>query len=354
MMKKSPVRLTYIVAILMTTGAVSADVVSLSDGSRLVGTITHLADGKLTMKTSFADALELDAANIVSIETDKPVNVEQLDGKELKGNIAWDASQEKAVIKTDSAEVGMPLADMTLIWPDGTKSPKQLAEEAAAEAAKPKWGFTAEIGAVAKDGNTEETTVRGGLALTRTWPKNTLKFWARGDYGEQNEVRNSAEAKGGIDYEHNFTKRFFGFAKTEVEYDEFESIDIRWLSAGGVGYYWFKDKDFELKNRIGPGYLHEEYRDGRKEDTGILDIGLVAMWNITDWLTLNHDTAYYPTFEGIEDYRIVSDTAFLVPLGDGRAWHLKFGALYEYNSLPDPGRERLDETYYTSIVFDIK
>jgi putative salt-induced outer membrane protein YdiY len=353
-MNKFPLRIMCIVVILLTAGGVSADVVTLSDGSRLVGTITHMADGKLVMKTSFNDALELKAELIVSIETDKPVNVEQLDGRELKGNVKWDDAQEKAIISTDSGEVGLPLADLVMIWPEGTKSPKELAAEKAAEKAKPKWGFTAELGAVAKEGNTEEVTIRGGLALTRTWPDNTLKFWGSGEYGETNDIRDTAEAKAGIDYEHNFTKRLFGFAKTEGEYDEFENLDFRSVSAAGLGYYWFREKTFELKNRVGPGYQYERFRDGRTKDNGILDVGLIAKWDITDWLTFTHDTVYYPTFKELRDYRIVSDSALSVPLGDGRQWRLKIGALFEYDALPDPGTEALDETYYTSIVFDIK
>ena len=344
-----------LVTILATTAVVSAGVITLSDGSRLVGTVDGLVDGKIKITTGFAGTLDIDMAQVVSIQTDKPVNVGR-NGYEppILGTVGWDAEQDQAVVQTEEGEVAVPLDDFEAIWPENGKSPKQLAEEAKIEAARPKWAFKGEFGAVAQEGNTEKTTARGGLELRRTTPKNTWRFWTAGDYGEENEIRSRAEVKAGIDYEHNFTERWFGFLKTEAEYDEFENLDLRWINTGGLGYYWIRKENIELKNRVGPGYLYEKFRDGRREDGMILDVGLDFRWDIAKWLTFANNSTYYPTFEDLQDYRLVSDSFFEVPLSGTGNWRLKIGALYEYDAFPDPGRERLDKTYYTNMVFDIK
>ena len=65
-------------------------------------------------------------------------------------------------------------------------------------------------------------------------------------------------------------------------------------------------------------------------------------------------TTYYPTFESVDDFRIVSDSGFIFPLGQSDMWKLKLGAEYEYKSVPVAGAERLDQTYYANILLDIE
>ncbi|MCB9866393.1 MAG: DUF481 domain-containing protein [Phycisphaerales bacterium] len=74
--------------------------------------------------------------------------------------------------------------------------------------------------------------------------------------------------------------------------------------------------------------------------------------DLTEWLRFTHSTIWYPTFNSLRDYRLTSDTAFLMPLGTSEIWKFKIGAAYEYDPIPQPGRERLDETYYANILLD--
>jgi len=48
------------------------------------------------------------------------------------------------------------------------------------------------------------------------------------------------------------------------------------------------------------------------------------------------------------------DTALAVPLGNSDIWKLKLGVTNEYNSQPQPGLDRLDNTYYANIVLELK
>jgi hypothetical protein len=47
------------------------------------------------------------------------------------------------------------------------------------------------------------------------------------------------------------------------------------------------------------------------------------------------------------------DTALLIPFKDER-WAWKMGMRNDYNSRPQSGLDRLDNTYYTSIVLSIE
>ena len=89
-------------------------------------------------------------------------------------------------------------------------------------------------------------------------------------------------------------------------------------------------------------------------DAAQAELGLDYRVDIVPWLQFLHSTTYYPTFESLRDYRLVSDSAFLIPLGESDMWKLKLGAQYEYDPIPQPGLKRLDQTYYANIVLDLK
>jgi putative salt-induced outer membrane protein YdiY len=56
-------------------GRAAADEVWLRNGDRLSGQVLHVADGKLTLRTPYAESLELDWAQVERIRTDAPVAV---------------------------------------------------------------------------------------------------------------------------------------------------------------------------------------------------------------------------------------------------------------------------------------
>jgi hypothetical protein len=339
----------------------AGDVITLSDGSKIIGTVERLADGKLTLVTQFAGTLEIDAEQIVSIAVDEPVNIGMKSGDRLVGPIEWKPELDRAVVQTDMGGIPITVKHVWAIWPKDGKSPEELAYEeqiekvkAEAEAARPKWTATLEFGMVYRDGNTEIFNVRGGGQLQRRTQKDLLRFFVTGVYAEDNQRRNESEVKGGAYYEYLFTERFFAFTRTELEYDEFENLDLRLSTGVGAGYYIIKEDDHELKPRAGIGYLHESYMDDTKRDSVEGEVGFEYRVDIRPWLQFTNASTWFPTFERIEDYRLISDSAFLIPLGDSDAWKLKLGALYEYKAIPAAGRERLDQTYYANIVLELK
>ncbi len=338
-----------------------ADVVTLSDGSRLLGTVERMEAGKLILATKFAGTLEIDAALVVTISTDEAVHVGMDTGDQLVGPIEWKPELDRAVVETEFGGIPVSVERIEAIWPKDGKSPEVLAmEEQVAkireemEARAAKWSATFEAGLVFQEGNTDIFTVRGRGELVRTSPKDLLKFYLSGEYAEQDDQRNAHEVKGGAYYEHMISERWFVYGRSDLEYDEFESLDFRFSTAAGPGFYWLKEPDHELKTRGGLGYLHETYMDGRTNDAAQAEFGLDYRIDVTPWLQFMHGTTYYPTFDSLRDYRLVSDSAFVFPLGDSDKWKFKLGAQYEYKSLPAPGRERLDQTYYGNVVLELK
>ena len=359
----STVRAGWVVLALMAmaVATASADVVTMKDGSKLLGKVERMEGGKLVLVTEFAGTLEIDATLIDTIATDEPVNVGVDTGDRLVGPIEWKPDIDKAVVQTELGGIPVNVDRIAAIWPRDGKSPETLAMEAQiaqvreeAKAAEAKWSATFEAGLFFTEGNKDIFTARGRVEVRRKSPKDLLKFYLSGDYGEESDERNASEVKAGIYFEHLFTERFFGYLASEVEYDEFENLDLRFSTSLGIGYYWIKKEEHELKTRGGVGFLHESYADETSRDTAQAELGLDYRVDITPWLRFVHGTTYYPTFESLRDYRIVSDTGFIFPLGDSDMWKLKLGAQYEYKSIPAVGSQRLDQTYYANILLDVE
>jgi len=339
-----------------------ADVVTLNDGSKLLGTVQRLQDGKLTLETKFAGTLEIDASLVETIATDEPVNVEVNTGDRLVGPIEWKPEVNTAIVETQLGGVPVSVERIDAIWPKGGKSPELTAMEQQIEQVKKemekargKWGLHVEFGLLAQEGNTKKFQAIGGIEGRRTTERDLLRLYVTADYATENRVRNSNEVIGGAYYEYLITKRFFAYGRTELEYDEFENIELRATVAGGVGYYWIKQEKQELKTRGGIGYLHESYLDDTEaKNTAQAELALDYRLDINSWLRFQHAMAYYPTFKSVRDYRLTSDTALIFKLTDDRLVNLKIGAKYDYDAIPTGNAERLDQTYYANILVNIE
>ena len=356
-MRKLRLRALGVGLAFLTVGVVAADVVTTSDGSRLVGTVEQITAGRLVILTEIAGRLEIDASKVTGVSIDRSVNVAVSSGDRLVGSIDASPDGSASIVRSQLGDIAIPPSAITMLWPEGTESPEIVAirkeADAKVEAAKPDWSLTLEAGASFTEGNTDTLEGRGRFDLTRKTKDDLLHFYLAGKYGEQDDKRTTNEYFGGIRYENLITERWYWYARTELEYDEFEGIDLRATAAAGAGYYWLKKPEHELKTSLGLGYRHESYDNGRTDDDAVLDLGLDYRLDLTPWAQFTHSTVYSPDFLEFDDYRLKFDTALLIPFKDDRlAW--KLGMRNEYNSRPQSGFDRLDNTYYTSIVLSLK
>ncbi len=264
-------------------------------------------------------------------------------------------------VGTAFGEIDIPVSAIAAIWPEGGVSPEaeamkeQVAKERKElEARVGKWGMTVEAGWLLKEGNKDLMNARGKITAQKKSTQDLLRFYISGEYAEDNDLRNAAEAKAGAYYEYLLTKRLYLFGSLDLEYDEFENLDLRLVALAGPGYYWIKEETHELKTSVGAGYQHEVFMDDTRTDDAILQLAAGYRLDIRPWLRFTNDAAYYPTFSSLNDYRLTNDAALTIPIASSEVWKLKFGLLLEYDSTPRPDFERLDTTYYANILADFQ
>jgi len=83
-----------------------------------------------------------------------------------------------------------------------------------------------------------------------------------------------------------------------------------------------------------------------------LDLGLDCRADFNSWARFTHSTTYAPDFEDFDRRRFGLDTALVFPLKK-EARSLKMGTRNEYNSRPQRGLDRLDNTYYANLMLEL-
>lgn len=287
----------------------AADRVMLNDGSQIVGQVISQNEQSVTVETEFAGTLTIPAEKVAQV-------------------LAGEAPEAPA--------------------PPPPPPPPPPAPP------KKEWTARVEAGLDGKTGNTERVAFHGRAEANQDLGDERLKLYFGGAYSKENGVRSTNEIIGGALKEWDLTDRLFAFGRLELEYDEFENLDLRATVTGGLGYFLIREDDQELKVRGGIGYQHQKFDDGSKTDDVIGELGVDYRKEITPWLLFTHSTTWYPTIDDpIEDWRGVSETAGEIPLADN-AWKLRLGVRFEYDNEPEDDVERLDTTYFANLVWEWK
>lgn len=338
------------VAVAVALGAgltgLQADVVMLENGSRLVGTVEGIAPGKVLLATDFAGTLTLDAARIVHIRTETPVNIAFTDGRRVSGTLA--AEETGAVVRT--AEGSLPIADMKdvkAVWAEGQPDPTLPGQ------VRRTWRHELAVDLGGKSGSTRTFRAGGAVKSVLTGPDDRLTLYGRAVEAEENHSTTEEEYIGGGDYEHSFWKRHLWYARFEAEADDIEGIDLRTTTAGGYGYYFIKEDTQSLRGRLGLQYRHEKYDTSDTEDVLAPEIGASYEVALRSWLKLVSEITYAPAFDDPSNYRIDHTSALDIPLNGPKRWSLRLGITHTYNSIAPPGYENLDTVYLARLVLKL-
>ncbi len=342
-----------VLAMAVSVSVAGADEVSLKDGSKLVGEVVSVEGGAMKVKTDFAGELTIPMDKVAGVTTARPMKVQLPSGEILLGPMSSDGTSQSVVSKALGKQTVEP-GSIAAVWAEGLPSPAERKLAADAKAAVGKWTITAEIGANGQTGNTERIAGHGLIEAMFKTPREQLKLYSSARYGKEEGITSVKEFIGGTDLQVNVTDRWFAFGKAEVENDIFENIDLRFTAAGGMGYQIIKQDTQTLQVRGGPGIQYESYRDGTNEFAAIAELAVMYHVDIAPWLSFDHTTTYYPTFEGINDYRIVMSNAAAIPLDSEKIWKLKFGVRTDYNSIVSAGTDRMDNYYFSALSVTLK
>tara|TARA_Y100000588_G_scaffold376656_1_gene454720 strand:- start:1735 stop:2745 length:1011 start_codon:yes stop_codon:yes gene_type:complete len=329
-----------ILSIIAFSSSVIADVLKISDGSRLYGKITKVEDGTISLKTTYAGTIKVKQSEVLSFETEDPVLANLKGGKILTG--AVESKGDKVRIGEENSLGLVNLSQILSLKPDPGKEPKK------------DWIFSAGFDLLGKQGNTEEMSLGANALIARKGPKDELKFTAEFEDREKNSEKTADRIAGGASYEYFFKDSLGWYLRSELESDEITSVNLRSTTGAGASYRLLNRDRQTLVVRSGLGYRFIDYETMKEDESSLtLDLGLTHNYKFNDMVSIASQLSYVPGIGSSENNRFVHDSTLVFPIGNGERWSLKLGIKNEYETEPAVP-EKLDTTYYSKMSFSWK
>lgn len=326
-------------------GRLSADVIETKDGARLVGKISAIAAGSVTLDTAYAGKITVKQAEVTTLTTDGPVSVRLTSGTRVQGRLTATASGLQ--IAAAEGSVATTLGQVAALWAADGRDPELVELDR-------KWVIEATVDAVGRTGTREQLGTTAGLRATLAGARDTLVLYTAYDRQITDGAKSADQLKAGIDYSAKFTARNSWYVRTEGGFDRIKDIQFYNLTAAGLGHSFIENDRQKLTGRVGLSYRTENYRNPLNPDLSSPggDLGIDHSLKFSNSSMVNR-LSYLPSFDNFSNYRISHESFLEMPLTAAR-WKIRMGVTNEYNSQPAAGVERLDTGYFTRLVLTWK
>jgi len=322
----------------------SADLIVTTNGAQIVGKITLIHGGDVSVSTEYAGDIKIKQSKIVSITTDRPVAVKLTSGTRIDGVVTPNPSGGLEITSPDGI-VNTSLPKVAATWTAGDEDPDVIA-------LRRHWVYEADVDIEGKNGNHNQLGTDLAFKAKVVSPTDTLAFATEYNRQVTDGAKSSDQFRAGVDYADNFSDRSTWFVRDEAGFDRVMEIRFYDIAAAGLGYAFVKTSDETLTGRAGLSYRYDDYIT---PGTPLLS-SPGADFEIDHALKLPHSQltnhiAFVPAFNNFSDYFITHQSAYEIPLANP-AWKLKFGIENDYNSKPPKGVKTLDTTYFTRLVLN--
>jgi putative salt-induced outer membrane protein YdiY len=328
-----------------------ADEVRLKNGDRLSGVVTRLDEKELVLKTEYAGELKIKREAIAGIDTVDAVAIGLKDGQNLIGKLKLTDGQVTVTTET-AGVVAAKEADVTAF------RSRNEQEQYAREIDRMKnprlvdlWTGTVDLGYAQARGNAQTNTINSAARVVRTTSRDSINAYFQSLYSknlnEGQSVLAANSIRGGVKYDLNVTPKMYTFGSTDLEFDEFQGLDLRFVPAGGVGYHWFKTEKTKW-DLFGGGSLNREFfMSGLKRTSGEVLLGNELARKFAGVFTFSEKIVFYNNVTSSGNYRLNGDVSLAATI---RKWlNYQVTASNRYLSNPLSGRKTNDLVITTGV-----
>jgi len=340
------------IAFLLTAAGLSADTVTLKNGDRISGAIVKSDKKVLVLQSEFAGKIEIQWEAITGVNTDKPIYLELEDGQKLVGPVS--TTDGSVTVQTQNAgAVSAPKARISLM----RNSAEQQAVEAQIERyRRPRlvdlWAGFVDFGFAQATGNAITSTINTSANATRATSRDKITTYFTSLYSRNNttgvSILASNSMRGGISYSLDVSKKMFAYGSTDLEFDEFQRLDLRFVPAGGFGYHAKKTTNTVL-DLFGGGSLNKEFfSTGLRRSSGEAQLGNELVHKLFGGVTtIREKLVLYPNLTNRGEFRLNFDLSQATALRKWLAWQTSISNRYLSN--PVPGRKTNDLVFTTGF-----
>ena len=327
-------------------GGALGDQVSLKNGDRMSGTIVK-SDGKtLVLHTDYEGDVTLKWDAVGTIQSSEALHLELQNGKTAVGTVT--SSDDKLQIATSAGTVEAAKSDV--------KNLRNDAEEMAYEKTlhpglMQGWKTGLNLGFALTGGNSETSNLAIGFLGARQTLHDKLGLYANSVYAKNNaagavpSTTANTEA-GGLRYDHDVTKKIFGFVAGDFFADALQTLNLRSVFGGGAGYHLIKNDATTVDVLGGLNYTHESY-DLFSRNLVALTLGEEVLHKLGKSTILNERLYFFPDLNSVGDYRGTFDFGTVTKLNKALGWQLTFSDIYVTN--PPPLKKQNDVIFTTGL-----
>jgi putative salt-induced outer membrane protein YdiY len=329
-----------------------ADIVETKGGARIVGKVTKIDGGKISITTDYAGDLTIKQSEVTGVTTDAPVVVRLATGTTLEGTLSSDAGTLK--ITGADGQLSTKVEKVAATWAPSAEDPQVTAMKKTLAEREHHWGYEAAVDVTGKSGNSSQLGTAFSFRATLKNPQDTLQFYTAYNRQVSDGVKSSDQFKAGVDYADNYSGSNSWYVRDEGGFDRVKGIDLYNTAAAGLGYDIIKEPKHLLTSRFGLSFRYEGYTKTTQpalKSMG-LDFGLSHEWEFAASKLVNRLT-YVPSFSDFANYHVTHESFYELPLADP-FWKLRLGLSNDYNSKPNPGIKSLDTLYFTRLVLSWK
>jgi hypothetical protein len=316
------------------------DEILLKNGSRILGTITSVRDGVVSIDTDFAGTLSIDSTTVDSMRTQGSLVLQMADGSVIRDQPIVLEKESMLVTSSAGSQVRYGMSDLLLVNPE----PWELGD-----------GYKA-FGLVSlamgmQRGNTDTDEL--DYKLEAYWrsleDRYTLKM--DGELDKTNDIKSADNWSILGKYDYFLEGADYWGVKAGFQQDEFIDLDLRTYAGPYYGRRFYEESIFTLSGELGLSYVIEDFisLDHDQEYLGaswdmrlssdylggdsVLYIDHVGLWNLKDLDNIILDTTFGLSFPLLGDIEGAAEIVFN----------------YDAGAVEDV--DKLDETYRLRVGY---
>lgn len=327
----------------------AADQIVMKNGDRLTGTILKYDGKEIVIQSEFAGKVSVKWDAVTEVKSDNPLYVVLKDGQTIVGTVATNDGK----IAVHTKETGTVTAESESV----TSIRNKAVHEAEVERYRNPgildlWAGFVDMGFAQSTGNSIVSTVNSSANATRATLRDKVTVNFTSIYSRNNTngvgllVANAM--RGGVGYNLNVSPRMFVFGSSDLEFDEFQKLDLRFVPAGGFGYH-VRKSDRAIFDIFGGAALNKEfYSTGVRRTSGELQFGDEITRKFFKGVSVLHQKlVIYPNLTQMGEERINFDLSQATTLRKWLSWQVSFSNRYISNPLP--GRKTNDLLITTGL-----
>ena len=304
---------------LFLSSSAFADQVVLKNGDRLTGSIVKKDGDDLVIKSDLFGTVTTKWAQVDSVSGETPVHVVESDGKTIEvpvSNVNTMMADVKAIRNADEQRAFERLENpgLTDLWTGAA----QIGWAGARETRRPSHSRPA-----------RDHPKRQDLRVLQQHPGIFTCRWT---------TSKTAEAiRGGIGYDRNIGGRLFLTTFNDYEYDRFQSLDLRVVAGGGLGFHLLARERTKLDVVAGGAYNRSAFTTFTRKSAE-------AYYGDDLEHKFGKSTTVYQTARIFHDlthtgqYRVNFDAGAAVKVASWLTWNLAVSD--RYLNTPAPGENR--------------